>query len=157
MHKLQIPAFITDCIWLLVCVYACAHVCAYVRSIRINRVFPLHLLSRDLLLRALYSLNPCVCVCVCSSTCIINSAIVLNMCHRLFLLPCVVNYNILPSPSSFTSIMNSSLPCHKMLSVRFPLISHSAGLKPTELVWFVYSVFFWVFLSCKLRMLVNIN
>lgn len=82
-------------------------------------------------------------VCVCSSTYVrvINSATVLHIYPRLFLLPCVVNWNILPSPSSFTSILNSSLPCYKMLSVRFPLINHSAELKPTELVWFVYLAF----------------
>lgn len=84
----------------------------------------------------------CGFACMCSSSCIINSATFLNMSHRLFLLPRVVSYIILPSPSSFTFIMNSSLPCHTMLSVRFSLSFLSAQLRPADWVRFVSLEFF---------------
>lgn len=124
------------------CVYACVCICGAYVECSCKCIAWFHETcqaetSRYALYRTWPSVRVCACLGVCSSTSIINSATVLHMCHRLFLLPCVVNCNIFPSPSAFTSILNCSLPCHKMLSVRFPLLFHSAELKPIELVWFV--------------------
>lgn len=112
--------------------------------------------------KALYRTWTTVYVCFCSSTSIINfNALPLfSICARGYFCSLVLS-TVISHPHPPHSLPYQTPVYHVIryyLLCRSSLIFHSVELEPTELVWFVYLVFLFLFLLLwELRVLVNIK